>query len=347
MGSYSGTCHLSSMAISENEDVLLIPVSYGSVVETSTILYGAHHACHPLFLPMIGKYNGFGSIKNIINERDVDHFRGMINHKFFNQEKFLDPNKKFMRATYAVFKNEYNSEQCLQFLSDSDIKDNINNQTNIHKRTSFENNNEILEVLTRNQLCYVDHNVHRIGQILIKKSFFNAMIKNHYQPRKEKIESLLYDFLYNPLPDDELVDDRFMHDPILNHEFFKSNILQLFNNDSVDYELYNTLALCRQTFQTGDDSMKDGIRNSEKVSEFVDSLVNLALILHIYADIGKTFYPNSKPIKNMSCLNDFAKTLEEELQNVKSLNISNFKDNNGDECDVPSMEFWQTPQIDD
>jgi hypothetical protein len=334
------------MGISESEDILLLPVSYGSVTSTSTLCYGTNSACHPTWLPISGKYNGYGNVEDIVNKGEILRFRKSINNRLFNQDKFAQRQKegKHLGSFYALFERETHGDfERLEFLTDAKIMDNVTNRENIHNIQSFESDSEFLLALTDNHICYVNHGVSRIGYIILKQSFFDAMVNNHYTKTKEAISKRVYDFIYTTQDGDENIDGRFRHSPNTNKNNFDSKVLGLFNDDnSFSYEAFHILLLLREFVQTK--SNEDSVK--EHLKEFVDGIVNLALISHIYADIGKSFYPNTSPLKNMSCLNDYANTLQSELNSMKEKNIATFKSDNGEDEEMPAWEAWQTPYID-
>lgn len=349
MGSFNSTCHLSSMAISENEPVLLLPISYGYVSDTSTLIYGTNQSCHPLWVPFIGKYNGYGSVEDVTNEGDILRLRKTINNRLFNNDKYAERQKegKYLGSFYTVFKNDGSSDfKRLEFLDDQSIWHNIHNRINVPSIQSIDDNEELLNLITRNHLSGFNCHVNRIGYNLIKKSFFDAMVANHYSKTKTLIENNIYNLVRNSHKGDELINDKFRHSPEFNINYFSSKVLCLFNDDdSISHDLFQIIMLFRLVQQTTEENL-DQENFDAQLKTIVDSIVNLALILHIYADIGKSFYPNVKPRKNMKCLNDFAETLSKAISSTREKNIEDFKINNGDDEEIPASEQWQAPYFD-
>lgn len=343
MGSYRGTCHLSGMAISENEDVILLPISYGTVSDTSTFCYGTNSACHPHWLPFFGKYNGYGNIENVKNEVDLNYFRSTVNHYLFNNERFIEkPKFGYLTSLYCIFSGENNRLTKLEFLNDTEILKNFNKRTNLDVTQAFDNNETLLNYLTSNYLCKVSGDVKRIGYILIKESFFNAMIENSYLEIKEDIIENINNFLFEKHEYDEMINGKFYQD--LSIESFRTDTLLLFNDhNSISYDLFKVIKGFRKKIQTQNGEIDDKFKST--INKYTQTITNLALILHMYADIGKSFYPNTSPLKNMSALNDFANVLSQEIEKVKDQNIKNFKANNGD-VKMPEYVKWQAPYID-
>ena len=347
MGSFNATCHLSGMAISENEPVFFLPISYGVVLDTSSFCYGVNQNCHPFFLPFSGKYNGYGNIEDIENELDIKHFTQIVNNRLFNNEKFEDTTKRSYMNTFAVFKNEYNSESRLEFLTDETILKNMRNRENLKDMDSFFDYSQLLESISNNSLCEIDPDVNRIGYILIKKSFFNAMITNHYSDLKDEIKANIENFIYDQKEDDFILENRFFHSSKASIDSFSSKCLYLYNDPySISHYIFNVIKDVREKFLTKSTQIeRDEIKNRKTVIDFIDVLVDFALILNIYANIGKSFYPNTKPKLNMSCLYDFANTLSSELEKKRDQNIKDYKDNNGADIEVPEFEHWQALYI--
>lgn len=85
MGSYCGTCHLSSLLIKEGEEVVLIPTRYASLKETTTMCYGTNGSASLFLTPIFGKSDGFGSITiNKESEFVANELLSMINNSLQN-----------------------------------------------------------------------------------------------------------------------------------------------------------------------------------------------------------------------------------------------------------------------
>lgn len=348
MGSFRGTCHLSGMAISEDEDILLLPIVYGSVTDTSTLCYGTNKSCYPAWSPIFGKYNGYGNIENVVNKGDLFRLRKTINGSLFNHEKFATRQKegKWLGSFYAIFdKEKHAGFEGLEFLTDAQIMTNIKERKNIHEIQSFEDDISLLEALTNNNICYINHGVSRLGNILIKKSFFDTIIQNHYQKTKDILTKNMNEFFYKVHDDDKNNDGRFTHSHAVNIDRFRSHTLCLFNDShSISYDFFYILKLLREVLHLKTYTDKEYM--DSVLEEIIENVVDFALLLHIYADIGKSFYPNTNPLKNMKCLHNFAETLKSELESVRDQNISRFKSDNGDDEDVSEFEMWQAPYPD-
>lgn len=342
MGSFRATCHLSGMAISENEDTILIPIAYDYVRDTSTLCYGTNYSCYPLSLPFLGKYNGYGSIDRIESVTELNFFRYNVNIGLVNKNP-SEVKRKCISRMYALFSSEYDSAQRLEFLNDFEIMDNFKNNKNFYEIDSFDTNEALLSALSSNQLCSVSRNVTRIGHILIKKSFFDAMVSNSYQDLKETISENTRKFIFDKYESDEIDGDILYQN--ISKESFSSDALLLFNDhNSISYEIMKVVKRLRTVIHTATETLPE--ESTTTINNYIKSFVNFSLILHIYADIGKSFYPNVSPLKNMKALNEFSNVLSQELEKIKEQNIKDYKYNNGDDEEMPESQKWQAPYID-
>ena len=63
----------------------------------------------------------------------------------------------------------------------------------------------------------------------------------------------------------------------------------------------------------------------------------------MYADIGKTFYPNAAPLKDHKALYNYANILKEELEILNQTNLDSYSVENGYDEETQKRHQWQTP----
>ena len=345
MGAFNGTCHLSGIGISEDEKVIFVPVQYSYITNTTTQCYSTDCSAHIAGLPFETTYNDYGSVKDVNNEILLKPFlndvnRGLLNNKQFDSKKGL-----FLGNTYGLIKRENfpNDFARIEFLSDSAILGKIKDRNNLHEIQKLENNDALINVLSENQLFSVSGDiVSRYGYLLIKSSFFEKILDTGYRDKMNNIKNNIHSFILTPLEGDEIINGRFVNDFNLSKEHFERNILGLFNdNHTFNYEQFKLIKSLRAHYFSNDYESKDEF--NEKLSKVAYALSQQAIISIIYADIGKTFYPNAAPLRDHKALYNYANILREEIGALNQANLDSYSVENGYDEETQKRHQWLTP----
>jgi hypothetical protein len=318
----SATCHLSGLPIGEDTSVLAIPVSYTHLRESSTMCYGTNYGCHPFWIAMTGIMAEYGQVGDISNSNDIDLLLTIVNKGLLNNKRFHTEEKKsfmdtFFGTNYALIeRKEYTNDfECLEYLSDHDIDMLIRNKERLHKIQEIETGSQLLSILSSNYLCAKENlGIERYGLITIKLSVFERVVKNNYSELKKEIESNIWAFL--------------KQDKFDSHTEFARSVLKLKNNnDAFDYEIFEIL-----TNMIIDKTLLKDDLSKEKLAEitsFVDGIVNLSLVSHIYLDASKSFYPNVRNCRGMKAIFNLNNSINEEINDVRKNNRDKWSVENG------------------
>lgn len=345
MGSFNGTCHLSGMGISEDEEVIFVPVQYSYITSTTTQCYSTDCAAHIAGCPFETTYNDYGSIKNVNDEWLIKPFLDDVNKGLLNNERFESKKGFFLGNTYGLIKRDSfpNEFARVEFLSDTAILEKIKDRNNLHDIQEIEDNETLINTLSENQLFSVSGDVvSRYGYILIKSSFFEKMLNTGYKEKMNEIQNKIDSFIKTPMEGDEIIEGRFINDFNISKEYFESNVLGLFNDShTFNYEQFKLLKLLRTHYFLKDCNYESAF--NEKLSEFIHAIAQQAIISIMYADIGKTFYPNAAPLKDHKALYNYANILKEELEILNQTNLDSYSVENGYDEETQKRHQWQTP----
>lgn len=72
----AATCHLSSLKINAGDEIIILPISYSALKETSEMVYGTGSQCIIAGMPLFGTYRDFGMVDlNESSESNCDRLR--------------------------------------------------------------------------------------------------------------------------------------------------------------------------------------------------------------------------------------------------------------------------------
>jgi len=348
MGSFNGTCHLSGIGISANESVIMVPVRYSHLTNSTTQVYSSDRSAHIAGIPLKSYYDEYGSVDKIENDWLINPLLNDINKGLINNEKFNPLKGYFFGNRYALLKRDGfpNQFQNLEFLSDHAIIKKMQDRENLHNIQKIEDKESFISLLSSNELFSVSGDtVYRHGHILIKSSFLNKLIQSHYKINLEKIKIAIQEHIMLPLEDDVIKKDIIMmHGNKISKDYFSSRVLNLLNdNHTISYEEYEVLKQIRAHYLLKKYDNKELFE--KKISEFVNSVALQTIISVIYADIGKTFYPNASTHTGHKALYNYAKVLKSELEDLNSKNKEEYSLENGYDLETQKRYQWNTPNI--
>lgn len=314
----STTCHLSSIEICNGDDVVIVPIKYTHLTETSQLVYGTNSSCTIAHLPLFGKYDDYGKvILNKESEEICNIFRLNINKYLMNNKKNFEKKAQsiFHTDSFYIFKrNDFNEADSVKWYSDIEIINLSNNIDTLFKINEITSNKELLDYLDISAIVETNGRVvNRFGYLLVRKDIYNSMIKEMYSDNIKRITNNIQS-LFNNKEDYHLTE---------NH--LSSNVLELTNSDN--YLVFKTLIIINLFIKTKQTS-----------ESFLDGLLHLSLICKIYSDLGKSFYPNVRRHSNLKPLYVFNSILKEHIEKQKEDNIKNWKIDNSEE--IPEYKKW-------
>jgi hypothetical protein len=323
----SRTCHLSGLPLGENSEVFIIPVEYSHLKETSSLCYATNTNCQPFWLSMKGVLGEYGEIDKVSNTNTLDLLLDNVNSGLLNNNKFLNENNRMFYGTnYALIEREKYTDDfaSLEYLSDLEIDHLLLSKKRLHKIQKIDSGIKLLDLLSSNYLCSREKlGVKRYSLITIKLSIFNKLVKEHYSDLKNEIKSDVFSFLEK---------GRFS-----SFDSFGRNVLQLRNNaESFNYDLFEIL----ETLAT--QKNKDGslTHKLSTLNDFVNSIVDLALISRIYSDTSKSFYPNIRNTKGMKPIYNLNNIVNDEIDETRKNNREKWSVENGYSEDEADKQEW-------
>lgn len=325
------TCHLSSLEICEGDNVVLIPIKYQNLTETCQLVYGTNLSCTIAGLPIFGKYTEFKLIDiDPESEENFDIFRNKINKSLMNNPKTKETkaNSKFYlgNSFYLFKRKEYNEVDRTEWYSDKEIIALTNKPERFYQTEKIESNNELLNYLSIGGLIETGGGaVNRFGYILIRLDIFEQITNSElYIERKSHISRELEELSNRKISNiDELFCD-------ITESFLASKILTLFNFDG--YLVYDMLLIIRNKMNPN--------KSSEFSPNFLKGLQYWGLVCAVYADLGKSFYPNVRRHGTMQHLQVFNNIVNSHIDNRVALNKENWLSDNDSEDPIPDNKLW-------
>jgi len=327
MGSFNATCHLSSLPIKEDEDIIAIPVHYGHIFDNHLAYDNTNSSCEPAFLPLFGKYNGFGSIiLNPDSNAVCDYFRHYINDNLMNSEIVRQEKAKsrnpFSKRFYLFKREKYSDLDNCEFYSDSEYKKLATQESRYYNTSEITDNQDLMDYLSIGGLININQSVERFSFIFIKKSIYNQLVTAEYKGIKAKIKKNI----------NTLVKETVSHDFFENIGFDTLSKASLHINlakfsgqrllSIVNSHLYNKKSL------------------EQPFSNILNAIPDWAILCGIYSDLGKTYYPNvsfsgsGHPIKQLS------QFIVDEIDTIRIRNRNYWSVENGYCEDQSDIEEW-------
>lgn len=332
--SFSSICHLSGLVIKEDEPVVCLPVSYSTVKHTTSLVYSQNRECCAIGLPLIGEYNGYGSVHNL----DENSFSYLLFQDLISTFS-VDKNKKpqnIQKYKFFSIEDKYNRPSHGEFLSDADIKKHYDNS----EFFTLDNINveNFLDLCHSRAIFNISsHNVFRIGFLLIKKSIFDKMTDSHFSKLfpnhkknilsfcKEKSENISLNVDFSALNDEEF--DIAYQKKEISEDFLHNDILLLFNGS-------NSITNITKCFLNK--HWKNKKFDNKKIAKY---LLYSAQFNYLYSSLGKSLYPNTNRRTDCSAIVSLCDVIKEEISNIQENNVENLiKNGYSQEEDIQIFE---------
>ena len=322
--SYNTTCHLSKLLIKENENVIAIPVIYSSIKHTTTLCYNTNESAYPIWLPIKGKYNGYGSICSIDNDNTSNRlFLNHINNKLF---KKTEKNKLFNTNTLFIFKDKNNQPAYGEFIYDSVAKEKSENTDNLYLMSEFDNLEHFFDLVSLRAIFNISGEVSRLGFILIKESIFNKIVDVDLDSLKNKLKNTISEFcdvkskanfLLNK--DKSISEEKYFEmsdEAYISEDFLHNNVLGQFNGSR---GLTNKIKLELTIYW-----QKNNAPNNH---ELIQSLLLSAYSNILFQKLGQSFYPNTSRSGDCKTIMNLNNIVNSEIKNINKQNIQELIDN--------------------
>lgn len=321
----STTCHLSSIEICENDDVVILPIKYEYLTETCQLVYGTNGSCTIAHLPLFGKYCDYGKVKlNSESEMNCDIFRVHVNKNLMNNASLKSKKERssyyFGESLYIFKRESFDEADRCEWYSDTDLIKLSSDESRYLNIDEIESNSELLDYLSIGALTEINsRTVSRFGYVLIKRDIYDAMIKNEYSDDQDRVSGKIHELLNSEFNDE-------LHDQVTEHHF-SSNVLEIFNGDKY---LSNRLFMAVYLL----------IKTQSQSPEFLVGLLNWSLINRMYRDLGKSYYPNVRRHGNMKPLHALSSIVKKHIEDRKDKNIKSWQCDNGNSEKIPERYLW-------
>ena len=290
--SYNRTCHLSSLEISEGDEVVLIPVRYG-YISHSHLVYGTNNECTIASLPMIGKYNGYGSIDLLKESVSVcDNFRSKINNSLMNNTEYREKikNSKFnFKENFYLFKRSgYNEVDKTYFYADSDLIQKSKEELDLFSIQEIKDNEYFLSLLSNASLVSVNsRTANRFSFQLIRKDVYDSMVLGLYESKKQRVQEKINKIFSSEWNEETRSD--------FGQDYIGTGVIELFNSDNY---LVNDVMMFITNYLRTKNTSDNGYQSF--IDDYKIGMVNWSLICGMYANLGKSFYPNVSKHQEMN-----------------------------------------------
>jgi hypothetical protein len=334
MGSFTTTCHLSSLEILEGDEVILLPVKYTHVTEINMV-YGTNSACTLSWLPMIGKYNGFGGISlNRESKNICNLFRGNINKNLNNIESVrLEKSKRKFNFSdnFYLFKREnFNEVQGCEFGSDVELIEKSKDENSYYQTNGIDTNEKLLSYLYNGGLLEINSStVNRFGFLLIKKDVLDDVIKIQYPDLFDDVIDKSTTLLNSGNSTDNLFS--------IGEDRLGRDILGLFNVDNyLVHKLSSVIVTTIRSIYLIDNSL---IKN-KIINSIVSYMAYYSLISRLYRDVGKSFYPNVRKHRDMKPIHTLNTIVNQYIEKRRSDNLEYWSEENGYDKEENERYEW-------
>jgi hypothetical protein len=323
----NSTCHLSSLELQEGEKVLLIPIFYSNITELN--LYNqSNDSCSIAWTPMNATYIGGGSVK-LSEEANLvcDAFRESINKNLVNIDSVREHKSK-QRVNFTNFylfnKNKEDEIESSLDCSDSKIILKSKNTTHYYKTDGITTNSELLNYLQYSYLTSVcSDSVSRFGYQIIKKDIYDSIVNKIYLEKQKRISSNL-----NNLLDLEWNEDLYFE---IGQDKLAADTLELYN---INKYLVNKMLYIVQ------DLIKAQKSNLDCHDAFFSSIIDWSLLITLYSETGKTFYPNARKQSNMMPVHTLNSVINTHIDEKRAINRNFWSVKNGYCSDQADKEEW-------
>jgi hypothetical protein len=321
---YKKTCHLSSLLISEDEDVIVLPMKYGNMKEGNGITYLTNNSCEPLALSIVAKYDGYGAIIHKENEIDT-LFTEQINSSLKNNKEQHQSNQNpmLMYNNYFVIAKEANSDRNIRYrhYNDESLSEILLNEDNIPSLNGFDSVENLIKIISSEELLKVDSSLNRIGLIFIKKSIYNSLIKGFYKKKyaeirrnvtalvdthKSNVEKFNlyrtdYDYITASLKEKKVMRELERKIELSPHSIQDACF---FFNDCEHLSLQIKIMI------------KSGLKNNLNLKKLINTITTTAILMCVYRDNGKSLYPNTNRYSDMQPVMALSNVISNEIDNI-------------------------------
>jgi len=206
MLNFINQCHLTSLPLEPNEDVIILPVEYSYISEVNSLCYGSNTDCRVSWLPLFGKYNNQTSISITPNSENVcNTFRTNINKSLHCSKSVRDNSKKrmFNFDSFFIFNKESGSNDVLtgsEFVDNCDLSLLAEDESRLLNIESIDNNNDLInKLLTGSVIEDNGSRLFRLNCIIIKKSAIDSLINSLYTDKYNNSFNSILDIICKPL----------------------------------------------------------------------------------------------------------------------------------------------------
>lgn len=327
MGSFVIKCHLSGLVIEEGDEIIAVPTVFNHFRTTPNV-YSPKNDIYPTTGTINGVYDGYGNF-NIANNisQTLSILKKHVETNLFHNLTEKNKNQFFygMNTCFAFKDSGHNDPVHSQFIDFTILEEFSKPETTtLLKITEFKDDQQFIDYFS--YLVSNSHPLSKYGFIIIRKDFFNKLIKKSYKKEKTLIQKniieLLNDFSKNVVSENQIMDAFLLFNA--NDKILENGLITAFN-------LFKKII-------KDENSLKDVVSNST-FKNYLNEITNLALIAKIYNDLDKSFYQNTNTSGSFKKLYDFNDLLKSEMDNKLEKNIKELK-NEGFSAREINYEKW-------
>lgn len=343
----SQRCHLSGLPIDVNSRVILLPVSYGAATESS-FCYQSERNAMALHMPIHGTLKDYGQVTS--DTVEMENFRSWLVSNLSDNDPTCaagseSKGRRFSGSLrFAAMKRDGGMNGALrgEHCSPREILEMHDNPTTTEKRLPLTSLSveEMINLLSAGSLTELSGGrIHHLSYILIDANFLEGLVNEHYielwNTTRDALNRLFFE-THADITDPE--DETFFTWMFFKMENELFEILPLSGSDQprgvIGPMSRDLIKACKEARDP------EAIHTATLALEnWVDTLANYGLINHIYARIGKTFFPQmntSWPLDQ----HNFTTFLSQAQVRRSKKKASEFSPKNGYDKDVQERYRW-------
>lgn len=301
----SERCHLSGLPIDVDAPVIILPVSFGAVVEPA-LCYQTEGNVSAFAMPIVGQLSdnyGAVTVKGVAVETLRRHIEKNLADNNRNCAIGPKPNVLFdpSRNYAAVRRDGYDEVQRGEFCSDSELLKLHMEPNSATKRYPLKQVDaaQLMDLLKLGALSYLTAgNVKRITYIMISKTFFDDLVSAHYQAELDKAKQVLMDLAINA---PQYQQEKSMRDISSWLHFCVATAfytqMQFNNNHQPEDAMFGPFKKVVEVYHLvkGTDEETKAL---SALTEWVEIMATFYMLIGVYTALGKSFYPQVSRCNN-------------------------------------------------
>lgn len=341
-------CHLSGLPIDEGSPVLVLPVKFGAVTESS-LCYQSDRLVRAFAMPVTGVLSDYGNINT--SGVAIDRLRQHVEKNLADNNPRcqigevtkplpygFDPSNNYA----AMRRDNYNEAQRGEFCNESELLALHMKPNEATKRFPLKSvtASELLSLLRIAALSELSGgHIYRLTYIMIDKTFFDNLIAAHYQAEAEAIKNGILDLVLNA-PERVKADgfDELFEWLLFRLENEAVNLIAFDSSDQPRDAMFKPLRKVAEVYHSVENDA-DKEKALSALKEWIDVITCYAMLQRVYRDQGKTYYPQVSRA-NVERQNQFTAFLYAQQEKRRQAKLKEYSPENGYDQETQGRYQW-------